>query len=286
VYLSALNLKINVCNIRKSIDQEILKNDFFDLIITTAECLSDDVIEYLAKDYVFIFDEAHLLFYWGESFRPRLTEVMENVLACAPATFFLSATINDEIKVKLIKQVEYNYEHFYQVNFGNQELKNMPTKIYIYPKRKLTWLLNDLYYSDNKRVKLVFCRYRNQVKEMEQILRHKGFNVLSCIGGEASEFTQKLINIEKLDIIVATSVVSHGVNLPAIEKIYFLYKIDNLDFYLQMIGRGGRDGSSFELHTLNSNYFSKRHLIKGYLAPYGKIVRNKVNSYLYYDDES
>ena len=144
------------------------------------------------------------------------------------------------------------------------------------------WLLDDIQFSRCSGVKLVFCPYRNQVKELEEKLKAGGLNVLSCVGGESSEFTQKLLTIKNLDVIVATSVVSHGVNLPAIAKIYFLQKIENSDFYLQMVGRGGRGGEEFELHTLNSNYFPKFELMQAYLSPYLKRIRNRVNSLLYY----
>ena len=55
----------------------------------------------------------------------------------------------------------------------------------------------------------------------------------------------------RLDLIVATTAISHGVNLPEIHRIYFAYPFKNRDFWIQMVGRGGRKGECFQVHTMD-----------------------------------
>jgi superfamily II DNA or RNA helicase len=52
------------------------------------------------------------------------------------------------------------------------------------------------------------------------------------------------------DYIISTTVLSHGVNLPDISKIYFLYVVENLDFWIQMTARGGRRGERYQVFAL------------------------------------
>ena len=77
--------------------------------------------------------------------------------------------------------------------------------------------------------------------------------------------SSKKINIEELDFIIATSVVSHGVNLPSIGRVIFLYRVQNTAHYIQMLGRGGRRGESVQYHVLNFNYFSKSKLMQAFI---------------------
>jgi superfamily II DNA or RNA helicase len=52
------------------------------------------------------------------------------------------------------------------------------------------------------------------------------------------------------DFIISTTVLSHGVNLPKIEKLFFTYKVENPDLWIQMVARGGRKGEEFQVFAL------------------------------------
>jgi len=286
VYISSTKLNLNVCNLKSKIEIDHLKEGHFDAIMATPECLNSTIIDYLAREYLFIFDEAHLFFYWGESFRAKMHEAMIHILSYAPASIFLSATLNSDLMLKLKDLLHFNYKNIYHIDHGNLKLKNNPKSVMFYLKGQRKWLIDDIRFSQTSGVKLVFCPFRKQVKSITRDLERANLKVLSCVGGEASEFTLKLNETPDIDVIVATSVVSHGVNLPRISKIYFLNKIKNLDFYLQMLGRGGRGGEEFEVHTMNLNYFNKQKLFMGFLHVLLKRIRNKGISFLYYMNES
>lgn len=282
VYLSSIKLGINTCNCRTLADFRKVDWDYIDLVLTTPECIDENPEAYLPSDTVLILDECHLIYYWGESFRERMFDCYLSLLSLELPLLLLSATINFELLEKFTSHLELNYQDIFKCDFGNQKLKNMPKSVFYYPRVLKHHLMNEIYFSNNSKTSLVFCKYRNEVFELSQKLEAMNYKVLSCVGGEAKEFVEKLQITEQLDFIVATSVVSHGVNLPEISKIIFTYKIENLDFYIQMLGRGGRDGSDFEVHTHNLNYFSRSSILLQIPRQIFKIVSNRLNSYLYY----
>src|SRR5690606_22468385 len=94
-------------------------------------------------------------------------------------------------------------------------------------------------------VKLIFCQYRTEVFQWEKELNENGFSCIPCVGGESKYMAKRLQENPRPDFIVATTVLSHGVNLPEIKKIYFTYKVSNIDFWVQMVARGGRKGEDY-----------------------------------------
>lgn len=282
VHLTANKLKIITFNITSLKESEaISKCSEISLIISTPECLSSNFIDTIESDRILIFDECHLIYYWGESFRYSLIENFESLASLANPLILLSATINEFLLHKFKKDLSLNYESLHFINLGNQKLKNNPHKIFFYFPFQRKWLAEDYRFDRCEGVNLIFCQYRKEVKSLEKKLRLKGHRVLSCVGGEAKEFIQKLSTGAKVDFIVATSVISHGVNLPQIKRIYFSYHVENIDFYIQMIGRGGREGDFFEVHTFNKDYFSQRTLFLGILNVLRKRISNKIKSFVY-----
>src|SRR5690606_2006907 len=109
---------------------------------------------------------------------------------------------------------------------------------------------------------LLFCKYRSEVEEYTKKYSQK-YSLLSCVGGETKDFSLSLANSEAAPkLIIATTCLSHGVNLPLIARIYFTYLVEDLDFYTQMVGRGGRKGEVFEVHCLEKEAFSFRSFFR------------------------
>lgn len=280
VYLSALRFNILAINMRNRKDFEQLNDIDYSLIVTTPELLS--FCENI-ENHIFILDEFHLFYYWGDTFRERMYEVYMEVISESVPILFLTATLGDELKSRLILELELNYESIHQINIGNQKLKNIPERIFYYPICFRSWMREDFLYSKQRGTAIIFCKYRKEVKALELELKGMGKRVISCVGGEAQEFVEVLSKaLSPYDFIIATSVVSHGVNLPNIKTIYFNYEVENLDFYLQMLGRGGRDGDCFDVHVQNANYFSPLDIILGMGRCLLKRFSNRVQSILYY----
>ncbi len=196
---------------------------------------------------VVIFDEFHLNFYWGDSFRPLMWEVFFDLSSIAELTICLSATVGQKMKDE-ISLMKANFDEILWLDFGNQKLKNRPCRYFKAPGKQ--WIRNLMIQSKKGETNLVFCAFREEVHKVGMDLREQGYSVWTCVGGGAKEFAIKVKTLPPPDFIVATSVLSHGVNLPVLKKIFMLYEIENIDFWIQMVARGGRRGEKFEVFAL------------------------------------
>jgi len=214
------------------------------LVMTPEEWLGKKVFSRLV-----IFDEFHLLYYWGNTFRPAMWEVFYEINEKAQICFGLTATLSQEMSEE-VKGLSAHFDEILWMNFGNQQLKNKPIR-YLKVSNK-SWILRKaLDEKRGKSVKLFFCQYRYEVLEIANKMESAGFSCLTCVGGESKFMAQKLSDTPKPDFIVSTTVLSHGVNLPEITKIYFNYKVSQQDFWIQMVARGGRRGESFEVIAMD-----------------------------------
>lgn len=219
----------------------------FKLFILTAELLTERFIETELADKIVVFDEFHLFYYWGHSFRPKLLEAYDIVCMAGLPALLLSATASLEVQNFWKESTRAQAERFL-IDLGNQKIKKEPKRFYWVPKKD--WALAHLGLGING-TKLVFCKYRAEAKSLAQIYGAKGFQTLSCVSGEVEVFQRQLYEKEsrgeKIDFIFCTSTLSHGVNLPKISSLYILYQVGNLDLWLQMAGRAGRRGEEFLL---------------------------------------
>lgn len=209
---------------------------------------------------IVIFDEFHLFFYWGDTFRPLMWEVFFEISTFASQAYLLTATLSMEMKDEII-HFQSQFDRILWLDHGNQILKFKPASYLKAPDKK--WLQNIIETEPKgKSVKLIFCQYREEVLAYEKKLSDLGFECLSCIGGESRYMAGRLKLNNHPDFIISTTVLSHGVNLPDIRKIYFLYPVNNIDFWIQMVARGGRRGEAYEVlalerpHGLSWNFFS------------------------------
>ncbi len=199
---------------------------------------------------VVIFDEFHLHFYWGDTFRPLMWEVFFDLVNEAELSILLTATFSEEMQNE-VKHFENHFDRIIWVNHGNQILKNRPSS---YLKISPNLMKELIQFESRNGTSLIFCAYREEVMRWGNFLRKLGFRVWTCVGGEASLFSLQVQTEEPPDFIVATTVLSHGVNLPKVSTIYFLYQVKNIDFWIQMVARGGRRGEKFRVYSLENPY--------------------------------
>lgn len=218
-----------------------------------SECLVMTPEEWLNKktsSKIVILDEFHLFYYWGDSFRPVMWEAFYEMVGEADLVILMTATLTLEMREE-IKNFACHFDQLLWVDHGNQKLKYHP--INYYKAYSENWLQEMIFTQrSNSGVSLIFCAYREEVARWEKRLKEKGFRVWSCVGGEAGLFSAMLTSQKPPDFIVATTVLSHGVNLPVISRIFLLYPVNNLDFWIQMVARGGRRGEAFEVFALEN----------------------------------
>jgi superfamily II DNA/RNA helicase len=97
---------------------------------------------------------------------------------------------------------------------------------------------------------LIFCHHRHEVDRWCTQFTNKGIRAWGCKGGETREFSQRLLKEDLPDVIIATSCLSHGVNLPELKRVVLLDKQAPDWMIHQMRTRAGRRGEAFEVWTM------------------------------------
>ncbi len=247
---------------------EIFTSKSFGLFIITVELLSDDVLAYfksISSKIVFVLDELHLFYYWGDSFRPHLLETWMKIANLGFPILGLTATFSDTLLSRWRRDVLVSMDSSFIIDFGRGKLATLPRLCnYFSPKskkyiqRRFFWeLLRD----KNKSI-LYFCQYREEVSLLTQYCKKINITAIGCRGGEVLEFINQLKENPNPQCIICTSSLSHGVNLPSMDKVFISYEVENKDLFLQMIARGGRNGEDFDVCIMDSCFQNK---FKNYL---------------------
>jgi len=245
-------------------------------LISTMELLSEDFLEAIgeqSENIIFIIDEFHLIYHWGDTFRPILHDRWLAILDTQAPVLGLTATMSPEILYQLEADLIFHNDTWVHIDFGNLQLHRAPKKIHYYSinnsKLFARTLWRELRLKEKNDVYLIFCSFRSEVDELVARCQRLGLVCLGCVGGEVENF---LTNLEKtngeLDCIFSTTTLSHGVNLPEISKVFINYEVKNFDFWLQMIGRGGRRGGDYEVYTFDTFWITKKNLLKNKFANY------------------
>lgn len=243
------------------------------MLILTVELMENEFLELLSSEerpILFVLDEFHLFYSWGESFRPILHDMFLGMLMTDHPIIALSATINSEVRQNLERDLSFYQNKYVFIDEGNHQLYRRPSKIHFLGgqdskivERKFVKLLKKKK-SDEKF--LMFCQYRQEVFEKVEWAKRNGFKALGCVGGEVGTFQNELNGCQQeLDCIFSTQALSHGVNLPEINKVFINYQVGDFDFWLQMIGRGGRQGSSYEVYSFDNFMLSKKEQLKQWM---------------------
>ncbi|MBL7663595.1 MAG: hypothetical protein JNM93_00565 [Bacteriovoracaceae bacterium] len=224
------------------------------IYITTPESFPELSDCHIKAPIVVVWDEFHLNYLW-EDFRPKLMDFFHELSGYEHHLLALSATFSEENLQRWEQEVRLNYDDNYVFNIGNLLLKNHPVQVYYYPEHQRP-LLEEMIKLQMKMKKpdevyLVFVAYREEVNRWLNWGEKHGKNFIGAKGGRVANFIQELSSSQNLDGIITTTVLSHGVNLPQIKKIFITYPVKNLSLWIQMVGRGGRKGENFELYHMD-----------------------------------
>lgn len=235
------------------------KKTFF---ISTVEMIPDGFLEEMQQHQqkiVVVVDEIHLFFHWGEEFRPILLERLYEIKNYQYKQISLTATFSKEQYDRLVLDHHFSNEAVLILDVGNYGLKKDPNAVHFFsPSQKQ--ILEKKFWITVKNKKpqqtiLVFLQFRREVDMFVERLQRLGFSAIGCVSGEVEHFRQELRSImsegHQPDVIVATTCLSHGVNLPKLSHIFLFYPIAHRDFWIQMVGRGGRRGEDFKVFEMN-----------------------------------
>lgn len=239
-------------------------------LVTTMELLNEDFIEELSlknQKVIFVIDEFHLFYYWGESFRPILHDRFLAILNFYFPILAVTATMAPIVLAQMKADLAFYQDFWIHLDYGNHQLHRTPRKLLSFNGLKPQYVQKafwrELRQKKHKEIFLYFCAYRSQVDELTSRAQRLGFRAVGCVGGEVEKFLDDLKEKNhEIDCIFSTTSLSHGVNLPEISKVFIDYEVKNYDFWLQMIGRGGRRGSDYEVYTYDLYHTSKKQRLK------------------------
>ncbi|MBF0207867.1 MAG: DEAD/DEAH box helicase [Oligoflexia bacterium] len=232
------------------------KSNQCSFIIATAEVLSFENIDFIGeqeKKILIVFDEFHLIFYWGLSFRPILWEIFLGLACSEKPILGLSASMDARLLDEWKRDFTLGFEHLFLIDLGNRQLKKEPISLFEYQPSFVKSFRQDFIYkllNNHDKTYLYFCAFRNEVEAWLRFCNFHRIPALGCRGGEVIDFMKQLAANSNIRVIFATQALSHGVNLPELSKIFISYHVENNDLRLQMIGRGGRHGEDFEVFMI------------------------------------
>jgi hypothetical protein len=193
-------------------------------------------------ELVVVWDEIHLIPVWGESFRHALLECWYGFCLSGLAGVGLSATVTEELKLFLQSSLTESHDVLITGDAGNFSFKHKPTRYWSGPT---SWIKETLLVPQGRT--LIFCRTRFEVTEWCEWLRSEGENAWGCLGGETRQFSERLLSEPAPDWIIATSCLSHGVNLPEIKRVIVLDTTVSDWMLHQMMTRAGRKGEGYDV---------------------------------------
>lgn len=210
-----------------------------------------------------VVDECHCVLRWGSSFRPAYQKIGAFADGCSPRPVMLAMTATcppaerEDLRHALHMQDAVCVER----SLYRSNLVFLKKRVQSREGAKEA-LLRCLKKYDPQRA-LVFCTTIPCSKAAARVLSdgYPGEVALYC-GKEKREEARILEG--KARIIVATSALSMGLDLPDVELVVHLQMPLSLSDYYQMAGRGGRNGETARsvLICCDEDYRTNRYLLK------------------------
>ena len=203
---------------------------------------------------LFVVDEFHLFYSWGQGFRPVLWEALMGAANTGASILALSATVGGGLLGESSRDFSVAMEGAFHLDLGNRVFLRAPERtVYMGVGARRVFRLILAHCLDKKpgELFLVFCRHRHEVEALTAALVRLGIRALGCVGGGVAAFQERL-GRDGAEVIVATSCLGHGVNLPCPGKVFIAYRTGDRDMWLQMAARGGRRGRAFRLYECDA----------------------------------
>lgn len=261
-FTDPLGLKIVKCFGGQSISKQIgdLKKARVDILIGTPGRIIDlltvnsgKVVNLSYVSYLVI-DEADRMFDMG--FEPQIFQILK-ALNPNKQTVLFSATFPPKIEKMVIKILR---KDFIEVKIGNKNIINKNIKQnFEFVKdedekfNKLLNILGNRYSTDTKNKILIFVETQNKCDEMVKKLLKRGYPVMSIHGGKEQverDGTIKEFKNGIIDIIIATSIASRGLDVEDLKLVINYDAPSHLEDYIHRVGRTGRGGLEGESITL------------------------------------
>ena len=242
------NTNINVLNIYggKDIGSQLKKlSNNVHIVIATPGRLLDHLKRNtikLNKLKAIVLDEADQMLFMG--FKNEIEVIMKDVPKKAQRLCF-SATMDSAVK-----KLAYRYMNDPTIISVKSEekltLDNIKQEIVETIDRLKRDSLCKVLDEDNPFMAIIFCRTKRRVDELEVVLHQRGYNCAklhSDIQQSKRERIMKSFRNADIQYLIATDVISRGVDISGVDYIYNYDIPETVNDYIHRIGRTGRAGN-------------------------------------------
>jgi len=193
---------------------------------------------------LFVIDEAHCISQWGYDFRPdyiKLGTVRKSL--GQPLTLALTATATKKVIQDIIQTLEL--DHCKKV-LSSVDRPNIALAVRNLERYQEKWELLYEYVSKFENPGIVYFSSKRMAEQAVAFLQNKGISKVMAYHGGMDQESRILIQQQflhnQLDIICATSAFGMGINKENIRFVIHFHMPQQMESYLQEIGRAGRDG--------------------------------------------
>lgn len=221
-----------------------LRNNELKLLYVSPERLLNKSFLEIIKDVEISFlavDEAHCISEWGNDFRPsyQLIKDFRSYISMQIPCIALTATATEKVLSEIIKKLNL---HEAQVFKKSYERENLSLHV-IQTENKIGQIERTL--SKYKGSGIIYCRTRNETKNISQILSGKGYDVDYFHAGLSLREKiqkQKDWTNSNTQVLISTNAFGMGIDKDNVRLIIHLSPPYSLENYYQEVGRAGRDG--------------------------------------------
>lgn len=263
-YYTLKNLGIPVAKItssssyeqNKKIYNDILNQEYKIILISPERVLTEKFQEIINKSPInlIVFDEAHCLYQWGQSFRRSYLYAATLLRKIPVPKMALTATIREDGMEK-IKQI-LNMNDCYDF-IGDKDRKNLHYNILkLNNKEEILSKLLDYLQENNGNNTIIYRNNKKEVEEIYALLKKHGYKTLiyhADMNSVDKAINMNIFKNQENIIMVSTIAFGMGIDKKNIRNVINIGASSSLESYTQEVGRAGRDGLPSDVLMLYSD---------------------------------
>ena len=267
------NLNIAGCKFTGDISKEVYQSQLsnlenFKIVLITPEIIKDGELFAVLKSFSetgkldwIVFDEAHAIVSWGDTFRPVYKDISEQLSQLNCPKLLLSATVPAKVEAG-IKDIFNDLTVFKSCIFREN--------LSLYVHERGTKFYDDLesHLAEHKdNFGIIYCVLPKDVSDIHAELLKRGIDCLNYHGQLSQKMKltsqMKWMNGE-CKLIVANSSFGMGIDKKDVRFVIHARLPTSIDEHFQQCGRAGRDGLPSTC-TLYYKYMYKNMLVKMFI---------------------